>query len=552
MSRHIIFAEKPRKDVVPTKVEKTVDQSVLENYLTDESALIRGYAEEVVFPKSEEQVAGILKEANERNVRVTVSGAGTGITGARVPLGGIVLSTEKMINVYESGSEGLIEHFEPNARYTLYLREDAENNEFYAVAPPGIPLEVFKKIVEAEGLYYPPDPTETTALLGATVATNASGARTFSYGCTRDYVRRIRVVLPNGDVLDVKRGEVTADEENKFSIVFTSRREVTIRLPTYTMPKVRKNAAGYYSKPKMDLIDLFIGSEGTLGVISEVEVRLTGKPKRVFPVFAHFPSEADSLRFVQKLRELSLESGKEKRKMRVLSIEFFDRNSVEFLRERYSLQKIPEKSQAIVFFEEEILDEEATMELLGQCATVLESCNVLETKVSLEPNWEREAKEIRHALPEQINSFVRSAGTHKVATDIVVPDEALDEMMSHYHRVGRETGVPYVMFGHIGDNHVHFNFLPRNREELGRAVRACTQLLKKAVQLGGTISGEHGVGKKAYVENGERKPYLEVMYGRDGLMSMAKIKHTLDPNHILNIGNIVPAEYLESLAEKPD
>lgn len=180
----------------------------------------------------------------------------------------------------------------------------------------------------------------------------------------------------------------------------------------------------------------------------------------------------------------------------------------------------------------------------------MESCNVLETTASLEPSWEKGAGEIRHALPRLINGFVRSRGAHKVATDIAVPENALDEMMDHYHKVGEETRVPYVIFGHVGDNHLHLNFLPRSREEVERATKACTRLLRKAVQLGGTISGEHGVGKKTYVEDGERRPYREIMYGKEGLRSIARIKHALDPNHVLNVGNMVPATYLESLSER--
>lgn len=531
-------AEKPRKDSVQSEIEKTNDPKILENYLTDESRIIVGHAEEIYFPKTEEHIAKILKEANEKGVRVTISGGGTGITGSRVPQGGIVLSTEKITNLIGFG-ENLVKYEENGVKYSICIAFDADINEHYAIAPPGIPLDIFQKIVQAEGYLYPPDPTETTALLGGTVATNASGARTFKYGATRDYVRRIRTVLTNGDVLNIKRNLVHANEAGTFVIMFTSGKKAEIKLPSYTMPNV-KNAAGYYVKPRMDLIDLFIGSEGTLGVISEVEFRLVEPPKIIIPVFAHFSKEDDSLQFAKELRKRA-KSGE----TNVLSIEFFDKNSLDFIRVRYPPPKIPEESQGLVFFEQEIAKEEEISEFLEETVSLLESCNVLETMASLDPDWKKESKEIRHTLPEQINSFVRSHGTYKVATDIVVPDDALDLMMASYHEVGNEGAIPYVIFGHIGDNNLHFNFLPRNQEELAKATRACTTLLKRATELGGTISGEHGVGKKTYIENGTKKPYLEVMYGKDGLLSIARIKDSLDPNHILNIGNIVPIDYEE-------
>ncbi|MCR6692750.1 MAG: FAD-binding oxidoreductase [archaeon YNP-LCB-003-016] len=548
MPGNLIYAEFPREPLCGEEALKRIsDPKVIENYVRDESVIIIGKADEVVFPRDEKQIAEVLKEANRRGVRVTISGAGTGITGSRVPLGGIVLSTEMLTEVYpkQLACGELVEYSESGKRYSIFIGKDEDTGEFYAIAPPGIPVEIFKRMVESKGLFYPPDSTETTAFLGGNVATNASGARTFHYGSTREYVRRLRVVLPNGDVLNIRRGEVFADG-NKFTIVLTSGEQINLELPTYNMPKVEKNAAGYYVKPNMDLIDLFIGSEGTLGVISEVEVRLIEKPKAILPVFAHFSREDDAIKFAKVLK--AHRQFLSKYSVNLLSIEFFDKNSVEFIRKKYPPPKIPANSNGIIFFELEIRDENKAREALEGIVSLLEECKVLETMTSFSPDWAREAKEIRHALPEGVNNFVRAHGTRKVATDIVVPEENFDEMMATYRQVGDGTGIPYVNFGHIGNNHLHFNFLPRTREELEKAVKACTLLLKKAVQLGGTVSGEHGVGKKSYVEDDEERPLLELMYGRKGLMEIAKIKHALDPNHILNIGNIVPEEYLKQVS----
>lgn len=513
------------------------DPSIIENYLTDESKIIKGNATEVVFPRCEQEISEILREANSKRIHVTVSGAGTGITGSRVPLDGIILSTEELTQVETKPSENeeLIQHTEYGKTYTIIIGKD--KNEYYAIAPPGIPLIVFKKIVENKNLYYPPDPTETSAFLGGTVATNASGARTFYYGPTRNYVRRLRIVLPNGDVLNVKRGQIFA-KDDKFTIILTNGERIEIKIPNYKMPNVEKNSAGYYAKPEMDLIDLFIGSEGTLGVISEIEVKLIEKPKIIIPIFAHFRNEKDAIKFFKELRNLA-----RSKELKVLSIEFFDTHSTEFIKKKYPPPKIPEDSRSIIDFELEVSKSEESDIALEKVMHLLEECNVLNAFVIPE----EEAKEIRHALPESVNEFIRSHGTQKVATDIAVPEDKFDIMFEWYHKVGEETGIYYVIFGHIGNNHLHFNFLPANAEELRKAMKSVVLLLRKAVELGGTVTAEHGAGKKYYLDDDKHKPLLELMYGEEGVLQAAKLKHVIDPNHILNIGNIVPKEYLEKI-----
>jgi len=187
-----------------------------------------------------------------------------------VPLGGIVLSMEDFTEIDKKPNqkEELITIEEDGKKYSIIIGED-EKSEYYAIAPPGIPLKIFKKLVENKNLFYPPDPTESSSFLGGNVATNASGARTFKYGSTRDYVRRLRIVLPTGNVLDIRRGEHFFNK-NKIELTVEGL-DIKLELPNYKMPNVEKNAAGYYIKENMDLIDLFIGSEGTLGVITEIE-----------------------------------------------------------------------------------------------------------------------------------------------------------------------------------------------------------------------------------------------------------------------------------------
>ncbi len=545
MTSNTIFAENPKNGCSGKNVlNENTDPKIIENYIRDESSIIIGKAKKILFPQNEMQIFEILKDANIKKEFVTISGAGTGITGSRVPFDGWIVSTELMtcVNVDQSLKGELIEFSELNKKYSIFIGKDEEKNEFYAISPPGIPLKIFKSMVEEKGLYYPPDPTENTAFLGGTVATNASGARTFHYGSTRDFVRRIRIMLPNGEVLNIKRGNVFA-KENRFKIILKDKQQLELELPTYIMPNVKKNAAGYFVKPDMDLIDLFIGSEGTLGIFTELELKLIKKPEDSYSFFAHFSDEQKAIDFAKELKKL-----KNYFAFNLLSIEFFDRYSAEFIRKSHP-SKIPKDSNGIIYFELDSPNDQT----LQNIQNLLKNCNYLFSNKGFLLNSillsSEDAKEIRFALPEEINNFLKTRDLPKVATDIAVPEENLDEMIATYHDIGNSTKIQYVIFGHIGDNHLHFNFLPKNKNELQLAMNASILLWKKAVQLGGTITAEHGVGKKYYIENNEKKPILEIMYGKKGVMEIAKIKHTIDQNNILNIGNIIPIDSVLNLLQ---
>ncbi len=543
MTSNTIFAETPKNGCSEKNVlNENTDPKIIENYIRDESSIIIGKAKKILFPQNEMQIFEILKDANIKKEFVTISGAGTGITGSRVPFDGWIVSTELMtcVNVDQSLKGELIEFSELNKKYSIFIAKDEKKNEFYAISPPGIPLKIFKSMVEEKGLYYPPDPTENTAFLGGTVATNASGARTFHYGSTRDFVRRIRIMLPDGEVLNIKRGNVFA-KENRFKIILKDKQQLELELPTYIMPNVKKNAAGYFVKPNMDLIDLFIGSEGTLGIFTELELKLIKKPEDSYSFFAHFSDEQKAIDFAKELKKL-----KNYFAFNLLSIEFFDRYSAEFIRKSHP-SKIPKDSNGIIYFELDSPNDQT----LQNIQNLLKNCNYLFSNKGFLLNSillsSEDAKEIRLALPEEINNLLKARDLPKVATDIAVPEQNLDEMIATYHDIGNSTKIQYVIFGHIGDNHLHFNFLPKNKNELQLAMNASILLWKKAVKLGGTITAEHGVGKKYYIENNEKKPILELMYGKKGVMEIAKIKHTIDQNNILNIGNIIPLDSVLNL-----
>ena len=469
-----------------------VKSNDLQDYLTDASFIRDGYADRVMLPDTIDEVAAALSEANRDRTPVTVSGAGTGTVGGRVAFGGIVLATDRLNRI-----------------------KLVDLTNLTAVAEAGVILSDFQRSVESEGLLYPPDPTERGCFLGGTVATNASGARTFKYGPTRSYIAGLKVVLASGEVLDLKRGEVRADADGRLRVG-----SIELTLPTLRRPATRKNATGYFIAPEMDAIDLFIGSEGTLGVICEITARLLPKPEGLLSGVVFFANESDVLALVADVRAQG----------EARAIEFFDRESLNFLRQKYST--IPAEAVAAVFFEQETTA--ATEEsVLEQWLTLLDRYHALAEDSWFATNTADQAKlrEFRHQLPVLMNEWFAHYRQRKVSTDMSVPDEAFPGMLRLYQDTLRDSGLRYTIFGHIGDNHVHVNILPRDDAEGARARELYVQFLKHAAAVGGTLSAEHGVGKL-------KREYLPLFYSDDQLRALAAIKRALDPNGILGRGNI--------------
>ena len=464
----------------------------IESFLTDASFIRDGHAERVVLPESVAEVAEALAAANRDRTPVTVSGAGTGTVGGRVPFGGIVLATDRL-----------------NRIKSIEVNADGGGR---GVAEAGVILSDFQRAVNSHGLLYPPDPTERGAFLGGTVATNASGARTFKYGPTRNYIERLQVVLAAGEVLDLRRGGIRLSQILK------------IPLPNYRRPATRKNATGYFISPDMDAIDLFIGSEGTLGVICEIEAKLIPKPQGLLSGVVFFTNEADVLAFVNEARTLSARA-----------LEFFDNESLNFLREKYP--EVPKEAAGAIFFEQETTDQ-TEESILNHWLELLERHHAI-TDSWFATNEQDQARlrEFRHQLPVLMNEWFAHYKQRKVSTDMAVPDEAFSGMFRLYQETLRASGLRYTIFGHIGDNHVHVNILPRNEDEGSRARELYVQFLKYAASVGGTLSAEHGVGKL-------KREYLRLFYTDEQLRELAAVKKALDPNGILGRGNIFAEELL--------
>ncbi|MDT5268533.1 MAG: hypothetical protein QOH49_719 [Acidobacteriota bacterium] len=496
------------------------EQDEIQSFLADASNTAGGRAERVLFPESVGEVARALAEASSAGTPVTVAGAGTGIVGGRVPYGGVVLSTARLNRVGE------------------FVRETWGGG--WATAGAGVVLSDFQREAKARGLLYPPDPTEGSCYIGGTVATNASGARTFKYGPTRAYVRALQVALTTGDLLEIRRGKLFAGADGSVNIPLSGGRRIEARLPTYTMPATRKHAAGYFTQPDMDLIDLFIGSEGTLGVVTEVEVSLLPQPEGVLSGVVFFREEEPLLDFVREARARSLQTRAASGEgIDARALEYFDAEALNFLRERYPL--VPLGAAGAVFFEQETTA--STEEnLLIAWHVLLEN-----HKAMVDESWfgtnehdRAEMRAFRHALPVMVNEWLARKGQRKVSTDMAVPDAAFPEMLRFYKETLRAGSLSYVIFGHIGDNHVHVNILPRDDAEQAAARETYGRFVERAVSLGGTISAEHGVGKI-------KREYLRVLYGERHLREMAELKRAFDPSCILGRGNVFAEEFLPAL-----
>ena len=490
------------------------DTGEFQNYLTDASNLSGGYAEKLFIPESAEEVAEILKEADDKNIPVTISGARTGTVAGAIPFGGFIVSLEKLNRIKEINAA-----------------------ERFVIAQSGVILGDLQKAVEAENLFYPPDPTEWSCQIGGTVATNASGARSFKYGATRNFVERLEIVLPGGDFLDLRRGENGA-KNDLLSVETRNGKSIEVKLPTYLQPNIRKNASGYFSGANLDAIDFFIGSEGTLGVITEVELKLLPRPESFFSGIVFFKDEKDLLAFVEEARNLSFaaRNSNSPEQINASLIEYFDRNSLQFISEKFP--EIPSDAKGAIFFEQET-GEQNEDALLEAWNDLLEKHNA-----DLESSWfttgEQDLvrlREFRHALPVAVNERIVRYGQRKVGTDMAVPDENFASFLKFYRKTLDESNLDYVIFGHIGDNHLHANILPKNEAEMKRAKHLYGRFIAQAIMLGGTISAEHGVGKL-------KSKFLYVMYGERFLNEMAELKHAFDAKGILGRGNMFDEKFI--------
>jgi len=417
----------------------------------------------VVLPRTTEQVAAVLRLANRDGIPLIPRGAGTSLAGGTIPLtGGIVLSLTRMNDIKEI---------------------DVGNT--CAVVEPGVVTATFQAAVEKVGLFYPPDPASLNqSTLGGNVACNAGGPRCLKYGVTRDYVLGLTVALADGRVL---------------------------RLGGKTI----KNVSGY------QLIQLFTASEGTLGVITQITLRLVPLPRHRSTAVAIFPKLDDAGDAVTAV----LGSG-----VLPVTLELMDKLAINCV-EDYLHMGLPRDAEALLLIEQGGNSQMAVQQEIETVAAACKETGASDVRVATSP----EEREALWRARRAVSAAIGRRAPNKIGEDVVVPRSQVPEMVRRVRRIGEEHGFETPIFGHAGDGNLHPNFLFDRRKpgEMERLERAAAAVFRAALDLGGTLSGEHGIGTL-------KREFMEDALGADTLGVMRAIKQALDPKGILNPGKKFP------------
>jgi D-lactate dehydrogenase (cytochrome) len=530
-------------DAVP---EPVVDPGILEAYLEDASGNPPGRAAGLLRPASEGEAAAFLRATAGRGVAILPQAARSSLTGGAVPDGEIVVSVEKFDTI------GQVERRAGGARVS---------------AGAGVRLKDLQRELAPQGLFYPPVPTYQEAMLGGTVATNAGGAATFKYGVTRQWVRGLRVLLFNGDLLVLERGDAVARRGGCFRVQLSDGRVLDVPVPDWRLPDLKKISAGYHASDPLDFVDLFVGSEGTLGLITEVTVDLVAAPPAVMTGLV-FPEGLDAaVAIAADLRQAALSARRsgDRAGPDVRAIELVDSRALELLRLHGDARKlrvsIPDGAGAGLLFEIELPERLGNDEAQSLLAAFLEEgggvpdgplerlLRVLARHGVLlsldlafpEDGARREAlHEFREAVPKRVNEILASRrlddpAARKIGGDLIVPFERVGEMLHLYEDGFSRRGLEFAIWGHVSDGNLHPNAMPRTSGEARLAVEALLEFADEAARRGGAPLSEHGVGKSAV-----KQEMLRRFLGEDAVASMRTIKAALDPEWRFAPGVLFP------------
>lgn len=439
-----------------------VGDEINPDYAHDELGGIEKMPEALVRVSTTEEVSAVMKMAYDRTIPVTVRGSGTGLVGSAVPvMGGILLETTKMNRILSLDKDRLTVTVQPGV-LLMELAEFAEENDFL----------------------YPPDPGEKSATIGGNISTNAGGMRAVKYGVTRDYVRALTVVMPNGDI-------------ETFGAT------------------VAKNSSGYSLK------DLVIGSEGTLCVITEAVLKLVPLPKVSVSLLVPFPDMKTAIESVPKIICA---------KIIPTAIEYMSRDTILFS-EAYLGKKFPDsKSDAYILL---TFDGNTTAQVEADMTVVADLCLEIGALDAYIVDTEERKKAVWSARGAFLEA-IKSSTTEMDECDVVVPVNKIDEFIKFTHTLADELNIRIPSFGHAGDGNLHVYIC---RDDLGdkewkAMLETCfDRMYEKAEELGGLVSGEHGIGYA-------KKEYLKKQYGETPIALMQGIKAVFDPKNILNPGKI--------------
>jgi D-lactate dehydrogenase (cytochrome) len=532
MSSSRIRAHAPRQVTPPDPV---VDESIVEAYLEDSSGVEPGRAAGVVRAHDEAEAAAFLRATVGSEIRVLPQAARSSVTGGAVPRGEVVVSVEAFNEI------GPVERRIGGGRVR---------------AGAGVRLIDLQRHVAGHDCYYPPVPTYQEAMIGGTASTNAGGPATFKYGVTREWVHGLRVLLFNGDVLEIERGQTVAEPGEDFVVVLSDGTELHVPVPGYRLPPLKKISAGYYASDPLDLIDLFVGSEGTLGLITEVTVDLVTLPSSVVTGLVFLKSTRAALELGDALRAAAASAWSTGDPLgpEIRAIEIMDGNSLDLLREHGDTSRlrvrVPEHGRAALLFETELperLSNDDAQEILGRFleeqtagedGPLLRLFSILGRHGALDdldfafPEDRARAAalhEFRESIPKRVNEILGGIrkdhpSIKKVGGDLIVPVDRLAEMMRFYEEGFARRGLDFVIWGHLSDGNLHPNAIPRDDNDVATGLEALLEFADEAVRLGGCPLSEHGVGR-----NPIKQEMLRRFLGDDAIAAMRAVKGALDP-----------------------
>lgn len=445
------------------------DQSVREAYARDAS----GWwcvADAIARPSSAAEATEVLRQAARDKTAITAAGAQTSTTAASVCDQGIILSMRAMDRVL-----------------------DVDIAAQTARVEPGVLLGDLNRVLGAHGLFFTPDPTsDQECTVGGAIACNASGPRTLRYGATRPHVRALTILLATGETIEVRR------------------------------TTLEKNTVGF--APMQDLVDWFVGSEGTLGVIVAAELSLLPKPVREVGIAIPFPDETRALEFIRAARDSENTNPR--------CLEYFDGES--FAIARGDAVSWAPHAGAMVYAEETTHGDDPPLEewlaLAEQFGANDADVRVFEGDAAI-----REARRLRHAVPatmhERVAPYLASGG-RRVSTDWAVPYHRALEMVRTARRYAAEAGItPGIVYGHLGNGHPHQNFVARTADEVKVIEAVVERTLRDVIAMGGTVAAEHGIGKV-------KSKWLPLQMTPTQIALMRAVKRELDPQGLLAPGNI--------------
>lgn len=448
------------------KHSSIVDKESLKEYGHDETEDLNFPPQIVVFPVSSSEISKLLRYCNEESIKVTPAGAQTGLSGGALPIeGGVLISMKRMNSII-----------------------NIDKNNMQVTTEPGVITQVLQESVKEYGLFYPPDPASSgSCFIGGNVAENSGGPKAVKYGVTSDFVLNLEVVLPNGEII-------------------------------WTGANVLKNATGY------NLTQLLVGSEGTLGIITKIVLKLIPHPTKDKLMLIPFRKAKEACEAVASIFNAGITPS---------GLEFMERDAI-----TYTLKHFPDVSlnvmddhQAHLLIEVDGFNEEL---LFADCQKIMEVVEQFDIDEILFAESEAQ-KEQLWSIRRKVGEAVKAFSVYK-EEDTVVPRFALPQLLESVKDIGKKYGFQSVCYGHAGDGNLHVNIIKGNlsqREWEEILPKGIKEIFERTVELGGTLSGEHGIGLV-------QKQFMNIAFNDTQISLMKSIKSVFDPNNILNPGKILP------------